>query len=53
MNDSNQDAADLLRDLTVLDLYADGAPVALIVDEWGNEWEASTSADMVYRIVED
>lgn len=45
--------ADLLQDLDLLDLYAEGDAVAITVDEWGNEWESSDLADTDYRIVDD
>lgn len=53
MKDSGRYTVDLIQDLTLLDLYADNAPVPIVVDDWGNEWEASSSMDIDYRIVDE
>ena len=53
MKDWGGASVDLIHDLSLMDLYAEGAPVAITVDEWGNEWEALTGAGIDYLIVED
>lgn len=53
MRDSVIDSVDLIHDLSLLDLYADNGPVAITVDQWGNEWEDTNGMGADFCIVED